>query len=78
MKMILLQAVVQEAIKVDDEITGLKVFREDLFIFCQNRIFKLSGTSTSNFAITAVTRDIGCINGDTIQEFAGDLNIFST
>jgi len=52
---------------------GLKVFREDLFIFCQNRIFKLSGTSTSNFAITAVTRDIGCINGDTIQEFAGDL-----
>ena len=25
------------------------------------------------FAITAVTRDIGCINGDTIQEFAGDL-----
>ena len=29
--------------------------------------------STSNFAITAVTRDIGCINGDTIQEFAGDL-----
>ena len=60
-------------IKVDDTITGLKVFREDLFIFCENRIFKLSGTSTSNFAVTAVTRDIGCINGDTIQEFAGDL-----
>ena len=49
------------SIRVDDEITGLKVFREDLFIFCQNRIFKLSGTSNSNFAITAVTRDIGCI-----------------
>ena len=61
------------SIKVDDTITGLKVFREDLFIFCENRIFKLSGTSSSNFAITAVTRDIGCINGDTIQEFAGDL-----
>ena len=44
-----------------------------MFIFCQSRIFKLSGTSTSNFAITAVTRDIGCINGNTIQEFAGDL-----
>ena len=61
------------SIRVDDTITGLKVFREDLFIFCENRIFKLSGTSSSNFAITAVTRDIGCINGDTIQEFAGDL-----
>jgi len=59
--------------KVDDEITGLKVFRDDLFVFCETRIFKLSGTSSSNFAVADVTRDIGCINGDTIQEFAGDL-----
>jgi len=59
--------------KVDDEITGIKVFRDDLFIFCETRIFKLSGSSSANFAVTDVTRDIGCINGDTIQEFAGDL-----
>mgnify|MGYP006205306557 CR=1 FL=1 len=59
--------------KVDDEITGLKVFRDDLFIFCETRIFKLSGSSSANFSVTDVTRDIGCINGDTIQEFAGDL-----
>ena len=59
--------------KVDDEITGLKVFRDDLFIFCETRIFKLTGTSSANFAVSDVTRDIGCINGDTIQEFAGDL-----
>ena len=59
--------------KVDDTITGLKVFRENLFIFCQDRIFKLAGTSSSNFAVTPVTRNIGCINGQTIQEFAGDL-----
>ena len=58
---------------VDDTIVGLKVFREDLFIFCENRIFKLSGTSSSDFAVTSVTRDIGCVNGQTIQEFAGDL-----
>ena len=61
------------SIKVDDTITQLKVFRDDLFIFCENRIFKLTGTSSSNFAVTAVTRDIGCINGFTVQEFAGDL-----
>jgi len=61
------------SIKVDDTIVGLKVFREDLFIFCENRIFKLSGTSSSNFAVVPVTRNIGCVNGDTIQEFAGDL-----
>jgi len=61
------------SIKVDDTITGIKVFRDDLFIFCETRIFKLSGSSLSNFAVSDVTRDIGCINGDTIQEFAGDL-----
>ena len=60
-------------IKVDDVITGLKVFRESLFIFCENRIFKLTGTALASFAMAPVTRDIGCINGDTIQEFAGDL-----
>ena len=59
--------------KVDDEITGLKVFRDNLFIFCETRIFKLSGTSEATFAVSDVTRNIGCINGDTIQEFAGDL-----
>ena len=61
------------SIKVDDTIVGLKVFRENLFIFCENRIFKLSGTSLSDFAVAPVTRNIGCVNGDTIQEFAGDL-----
>ena len=60
------------SIKVDDTIVGMKAFRNDLFVFCENRIFKLSGTSSSDFAITPVTRNIGCVNGDTIQ-FAGDL-----
>ena len=61
------------SIKIDDTIVGMKAFRNDLFVFCENRIFKLSGTSSSDFAITPVTRNIGCVNGDTIQEFAGDL-----
>ena len=61
------------SIRVDDTITGLKVFRDSLIIFCENRIFKLTGSSSSDFAIIPVTRNIGCINGDTIQEFGGDL-----
>ena len=60
-------------IKVDDNIVGLKVFRDSLFIFCENRIFKMTGSTVSDFAIQPVTRDIGCVNRDTIQEFAGDL-----
>jgi len=61
------------SIKVDDTIVGLKVFRSNLFIFCENRIFKLTGSSLTNFVVEPVTRNIGCVNGDTIQEFAGDL-----
>ena len=61
------------SIRVDDTITGLKVFRDALFIFCENRIFKLTGNTSSDFAMSPVTRSIGCLNGDTIQEFGGDL-----
>ena len=61
------------SIKVDDTIVGLKVFRDNLFIFCENRIFKLTGSGLSSFAVEPVTRNIGCVNGNTIQEFAGDL-----
>jgi hypothetical protein len=61
------------SIRVDDTITGLKVFRDALFIFCENRIFKLTGNTSTDFAMAPVTRSIGCLNGDTIQEFAGDL-----
>ena len=61
------------SIKVDDTIVALKVFRSTLFIFCENRIFKMTGSSLSDFAIQPVTRRIGCINGDPVQEFGGDL-----
>ena len=61
------------SINVDDTIVALKVFRDSLFVFCENRIFKLTGTSQADFTITAVTRNIGCINSFTVQEFAGDL-----
>jgi len=64
------------SIKVDDTIVGLKAFRGELFVFCENRIFKITGSSGSGsdvFSVTPVTRNIGCVNGDTIQEFAGDL-----
>jgi hypothetical protein len=61
------------SISVDDTVVALKVFRDSLFIFCENRIFKLTGSSQADFSISAVTRNIGCINSFTVQEFAGDL-----
>ena len=61
------------SIKVDDTVVALKVFRDSLFIFCESRIFKLTGSSSLDFSVQPVTRNIGCVNGFTVQEFAGDL-----
>ena len=61
------------SIKVDGIITGLKVFRENLFVFCKESIFRIQGSSLSDFAVVPVTRNIGCIDGFSIQEIAGDL-----
>ena len=61
------------SIRIGDNITGLSVFREQLIIFTEKSIFKLTGTSLSNFVLAAITLDIGCIDGDTIQEIGGDI-----
>ena len=61
------------SISVDDTVVALKVFRDSLFIFCESRIFKLTGSTSTNFSVEPVTRNIGCINSFTVQEFAGDL-----
>jgi hypothetical protein len=61
------------SIAVDSPITGLFPFRDALYIFCEERIFKLVGNSSADFVLQPVTREIGCVNGFTIQEFAGDI-----
>ena len=61
------------SIKVDEPIVGIKVFRENLFVFCEDAIFKITGSSLSDFAVVPVTRAIGCVDGFSIQEISGDL-----
>ena len=60
-------------IKVDTKITGLKVFRDSLFIFGEDKIFKLTGNTESDFVVAPVTRNIGCLDGGSIQELGGDI-----
>lgn len=60
-------------INVGDVVTGIKTFREVLYIFCTNSIKKLIGSSIADFEIQDVTKNIGCIGHDTIQEIGGDL-----
>jgi len=62
------------AIKLDDQVVGLKSFRDDLIIFCRNSIWKLSNiNNSSTIAVTPITQNIGCLDGRSIQEIGGDL-----
>jgi len=60
-------------INVADEITGLIVFREQLIIFSESSINVLNGNSVADFQLQPVSRDLGCVASDTIQEIGGDV-----
>ena len=64
-------------IKVGDVVTGLKVFTDELFIFCQRSIYKITGTSSSNFALAEIAKNVGTIAHHSIQEVSGDLLFLS-
>ena len=60
------------SIELTDKITGIKSWRDRLFIFSQhsiNEVIDINGTVSVN----NVTRNVGCINGFSIQEAAGDV-----
>ena len=48
-------------------------FVNELIIFGEERIYRLTGNTIADFVLQPITRDIGCINGFTIQELAGDI-----
>jgi len=60
-------------INIADTITGLIVFREQLIIFSENTINRLVGNSIADFQLQPVSRDLGCVAADTIQEIGGDV-----
>ena len=62
-----------ETFNMRDQITGLAVFRDQLIVFTRNTIQRFVGSSTSDGTISSITNDIGCIDGDTIQEVGGDI-----
>ena len=59
---------------LDDQVVGLRSFRDDLIIFCRNSIYKLENINVSaSIAIVPITKNIGCLDGKSIQEIGGDL-----
>ena len=56
-----------------DDVVSLKPFRDQLIIFCKNSIHTLAGSSSADFQIKPITRNIGCLSHFSIQEIGGDL-----
>ena len=59
--------------RVGGSVTGLIPFRESLIVFTDRTIQQISGSTLTDFAIKPISEDIGCIDGDTIQEIGGDI-----
>ncbi len=60
-------------ISVGAMITGIIVFREALIIFTDKSISQLAGNTVSDFNLQPITRNVGCVASDTIQEIGGDI-----
>ena len=66
------------SITLDDQVVGIKSFRTDLIIFCKNSIYKLSNINDADtIAISPITKNVGCLDGHSIQEIGGDLLFLS-
>lgn len=65
------------AIKVDATITNVKAFKDQLFIFCVDRILTLIGSTSADFQLQPVTLDIGCPYRNTVQQMGGDIIFLS-
>tara|TARA_B110000902_G_scaffold245223_1_gene299178 strand:+ start:89 stop:1714 length:1626 start_codon:yes stop_codon:yes gene_type:complete len=63
---------------LSDKVVGLKSFRGDCIIFCQNSIHKfINMEDKTNAAIVPITKNVGCVDGNSIQEIGGDLVFLS-
>ena len=61
------------SLRIDSQVTALFPFRNELIIFGEERIYRLTGNTIADFVLQPITRDIGCLNGFTVQELAGDI-----
>ena len=67
------------SIRLADKITGLKSFRGDCIVFCRNSIYRLVNIEANDTttAVIPITKNVGCLDGHSIQEIGGDLVFLS-
>ena len=62
------------SVTISDKIVGIRGFREDLIVFCENSLHKLVNINDSNnIRIDPIAENVGCLSGYSIQEIGGDL-----
>ena len=54
------------SVTISDQIVGIKSFRQDLFIFCENSIHKLQDINGTP-SVVPVAENVGCLSGYSIQ-----------
>lgn len=64
-------------INVGFPIVQIKAFRDQLYIFGTTNIKRLQGNNISDFVLSEVTDDLGCMASDSVVEIAGDLLFLS-
>ncbi len=65
-------------IKLPHDVTGMIVFREQLIIFNNSKIYRLTGNTVSDFTLQPISLDIGCTKEDSVQEVGGDIMFVAT
>lgn len=55
------------------EVVQIRSFRDELYVFGENRIKKIVGTNITNFELKDVATNLGCLAPDSVVEVAGNL-----
>jgi len=62
------------SVTISDKVVGIRGFREDLIVFCENSLHKLVNINdANNIRIDPIAENVGCLSGYSIQEIGGDL-----
>lgn len=65
------------SIRIDDIIVSLNSFKDELIIFCETKIYRLVGSTSSDFVLQPLSKNVGTKFSASIQEIGGDLIFLS-
>ena len=62
------------SVTLEDKVIGVQSFRDNVILFCKNSIYKIVNLGdATNQQVVPISKNIGCVSKNTIQEIGGDL-----